>query len=274
MSAVTKKHPYHLVDLSPWPILTSFALLFVTGGAVMFMHEYKGGSAAFVLGIVALLFCMFSWWRDVIKEGREDKAHTSKVRQGLRIGMALFIISELAFFFAFFFAYFMSSILPADVLDGGVWPVKEGVWPPAGVITFDPWEIPLMNTLVLLLSGTTVTWAHHALLENNKKEMVEALGYTIFLGFSFSCLQAFEYSHAQFAFDSGIYASNFYMATGFHGAHVIIGTLFLTVCYFRARNDHFKAGQGHLAFEFAAWYWHFVDVVWIFLFIFVYVVGR
>jgi cytochrome c oxidase subunit 3 len=221
-------------------------------------------------GFLLVLFTMFVWWRDVVKEGRVDKAHTELVRKGLSIGMALFILSEVMFFFAFFWSFFKASLFPEMVLDGGVWPIKDGIWPPEGIETFDPWSIPLMNTLVLLLSGTTVTWAHHALLENNKKEMVQGLTITVILGFIFSCLQAFEYYHAPFKFTDGIYASNFYMATGFHGAHVLIGTIFLTVCLFRARKGHFEKGNGHLGFEFAAWYWHFVDVVWLFLYVFVY----
>jgi cytochrome c oxidase subunit 3 len=187
--------------------------------------------------------------------------------------MGLFILSEIMFFFGFFWSFFKASLFPEGILDG-LWVIKAGVWPPTGIVTFDPWSIPFMNTLILLLSGTTVTWAHHSITINDQKSSVEALGYTILLGISFSCFQAFEYHHAAFHFTDGIYASNFFMATGFHGLHVLIGTIFLTVCYFRARRGHFQEGNGHLGFEFAAWYWHFVDVVWLFLFIFVYVLGS
>lgn len=269
----SKNHPYHLVDLSPWPLLTSLSLLFVTGGAVMAMHDYVLGKFIFTTGTLFLLYCMFAWWRDVIKEGQENH-HTSYVRNGLRIGMALFILSEVMFFFAFFFSFFNASLFPEGILDdAGIWVIAESSWPPKGIETFDPWDIPFMNTLILLLSGTTVTWAHYALLENKQKDLIEALGYTILLGVLFSCMQAFEYMHASFKFTDGIYASNFYMATGFHGAHVIIGTIFLTLCYFRAKRGDFVKGKGHLAFEFAAWYWHFVDVVWLLLFVFVYIWG-
>ncbi len=269
-----QSHPYHLVDLSPWPILTAFSLLFVTSGAVMFMHNVPAGHYLSALGFAALVYCTFSWWRDVVKEGREGLHHTEAVQMGLRIGMALFILSEIMFFFGFFWSFFKASLFPEGILDdAGLWVTLQGIWPPKGIDVFDPWGIPFMNTLILLLSGTTVTWAHHEIGENNQQEAARALGYTVILGVFFSCMQAFEYVHAPFKFTDGIYASNFYMATGFHGLHVIIGTIFLGVCYFRAKRGHFAHGNGHLGFEFAAWYWHFVDVVWLFLFAFVYVWG-
>jgi cytochrome c oxidase subunit III len=266
-------HPFHLVNPSPWPIMTAFALLMLTSGGVMSMHEMAHGHWVLATGFLSVIFCAVNWWKDVIKEGIIDKAHTEPVRHGLRIAMALFILSEIMFFAVFFSSFFKAQIDPEGILEG-LWIVKEGIFPPEGTHTFDPWSLPFMNTLILLLSGTTVTWAHHSILTNNKKECVEALGYTILLGVSFTCLQAFEYHHAEFKFTDGIYASNFFMATGFHGLHVIIGTIFLTVCYFRARKGHFDAGKAHLGFEFAAWYWHFVDVVWLFLFVFIYVLGR
>lgn len=271
----SQNHPYHLVDPSPWPIITAFSLLFVTGGAVMTLHNHSIGHFVGGFGIVALLSCLVKWWRDVIKEGLLDHAHTDAVRIGLRIGMALFILSEVMFFFVFFWSFFDASIVPQKIFDeSGIWPVEPGVWPPKGIKTFDPWDIPFMNTLILLLSGTTVTWAHHAVQENNQKEAVEALGYTVLLGIFFTSMQIVEYAHAPFKFTDGIYASNFYLTTGFHGLHVIIGTIFLSVCYFRARRGHFNKGNGHLGFEFASWYWHFVDVIWLFLFAFVYLWGR
>jgi cytochrome c oxidase subunit 3 len=183
--------------------------------------------------------------------------------------MGLFILTEVMFFFAFFFSYFKSALFPVDILED-VWAVKPGVWPPAGIEKLEAWNLPFMNTLILLLSGTTVTWAHHALLNNNRKEVVQGLTCTVLLGIAFTLFQAIEYHHASFKITDGVYPSNFYMATGFHGAHVIIGTIFLTVCLFRARQGGFDNGKGHLGFEFAAWYWHFVDVVWLFLFVFVY----
>ncbi len=268
-----QEHPYHLVELSPWPILMAFSLLIVAFGAIMLMHDYHGGTATFSLGISAVVYFSWSWWRDVINEGRVGKHHTEEVRNGLRMGMAMFIMSEFMFFFAFFFSYFSASLFPTGILDG-VWVIADGSWPPEGIKTFDPWDIPFINTLILLLSGTTVTWAHHAIEHNNQKSSVTALGITVLLGVSFTCLQAYEYHHAAFNMDDGVYAANFYLATGFHGLHVILGTVFLAVCYFRARKGHFVKGNGHLGFEFAAWYWHFVDVVWLFLFVFIYVLGR
>jgi len=268
-----KKHPYHLVDPSPWPILTSFSLLMITIGGTLFMHEVMHGEFVLGAGFISLIYCAYSWWKEIIREGIIDKAHTKAVQKGLRIAMGLFILSEIMFFFSFFWSYFKAFLFPEGAVDG-VWVIGEGIWPPEGIVTFDPWSIPFINTLILLLSGTTVTWAHYALIEGNKKDLIKALGYTILLGITFSCLQAYEYHHAQFAFTDGIYATNFYMATGFHGAHVLIGTIFLIICYFRAQKGHFAKGKGHLGFEFAAWYWHFVDVVWLFLFVFVYILGR
>lgn len=268
-------HPYHLVDPSPLPILVSFSLLAVVVGLAMYMHDVMGGGVLLGLGILAVIACAWSWWRAVIREGIEDKAHTGAVQTGLRVGMALFIASELMFFVAFFWAFFSVSIFPHAHLSDmeEVWTAVAGVWPPEGITTFDPWDLPLINTLVLLLSGTTVTWAHHALLQGKNDEVVQGLTITVILGFLFTCLQALEYSHATFSFTDKIYASTFYMATGFHGVHVIIGTIFLLVNLIRAKRGTLTR-RGHLGFEFAAWYWHFVDVVWLFLFVFVYIWGA
>ena len=266
------QHQYHLVDPSPLPILSAFSLTLGASGAVMMMHAHPAGKILAALATLMIIYCMYTWWHNVIKEGVVDKAHTTPVRKGLSMGMIFFITSELMFFFAFFFAYFYEVLFPVDVLDG-VWSVSKGVWPPANIKTFNPWDIPFTNTLILLLSGTTVTWAHHALIENNRKDMVMGLGLTVLLGMFFTMTQAYEYFHAPFSFKDGTYPSIFYMATGFHGAHVIIGTIFLLVCWFRARSGGFDKGKGHLGFEFAAWYWHFVDVVWLFLFVFVYVLA-
>ena len=172
--------------------------------------------------------------------------------------MMLFIASEVMFFVAFFWAFFASALFPVG-----------GVWPPEEIITFEVFDLPLMNTLVLLLSGCTVTWAHHALLNDNRKDFMIGLFLTIILGLFFTGLQAVEYSHAAFSFTDGIYPSVFFMATGFHGFHVIVGTIFLIVCFFRGYLGHFTPDQ-HFGFEAAAWYWHFVDVVWLFLFVAIY----
>jgi len=272
-SANKMKHQFHLVNPSAWPLLASLSMLAVTGGTVMFMHKIANGGLIMSAGIIAILGVAFMWWRDVVKESMVDKAHTGVVLKGLRLGMLLFIVSEIMFFVAFFWAYFSSAAHKFIPLQD-VWPSSEiGVWPPKGVVTFDPWDLPFTNTLILLLSGTTVTWAHHALLENDRKGLIRGLTCTVLLGLLFSALQAYEYHHAAFGFKDGIYSSVFYMATGFHGAHVIIGTIFLAVCLFRAKKGHFTPQQ-HLGFECAAWYWHFVDVVWLFLFIGIYWAGS
>lgn len=272
MSNEHQHHPYHLVDPSPLPIFTAFSMLVLAFGAVLFMHDQFIGKIILPLGFTLVLSCMFSWWRDVVKEGRE-KHHSEAVQKGLSIGMLLFILSEIMFFVAFFWAFFHARIFPHEMTQGEPWSVISSFWPPKGIVPLDPWNLPLINTLILLLSGTTVTWAHNALHYGRTDEGVKALKITVLLGITFTILQAYEYHHASFAFTDGIYPSNFFMATGFHGFHVIIGTIFLSVCYFRAKRGHFNKGYNMLGFEFAAWYWHFVDVVWIFLFIFVYILG-
>jgi cytochrome c oxidase subunit 3 len=225
---------------------------------------------------------MIGWWRDVTREATYDGYHSRVVQISHRYGMILFIASEVMFFVAWFWAYFNTALFPADVQQvvGGelIGQVTRdqflgGQWPPKGIETFDPWHLPLLNTLILLTSGTTVTWAHHALLENDRQGLKWGLILTIVLGALFTCVQAYEYSHAAFGFKGHIYGATFFMATGFHGAHVLIGTTFLIVCLIRAYLGHFTPTQ-HLGFEFAAWYWHFVDVVWLFLFACIYVWGA
>ncbi|MDE3016843.1 MAG: cytochrome c oxidase subunit 3 [Pseudomonadota bacterium] len=261
-------HPYHLVNPSPWPALAATALLMTTLGTAMFLHQKTGGIFLAIAGVALVLYCMFAWWRDVIHEARIEKAHTAEVSRGLRAGMALFITSEVLFFAAFFWAFFNASTLPKLPLTD-VWAIAPGIWPPAGIHPFDPFHLPFLNTLILLLSGSTVTWAHYAVLQNNRKETIQALWCTVILGLSFTACQAFEYTHAAFGFRDTIYATTFFMATGFHGFHVIVGTIFLAVCLGRAYKGQLTPKQ-HLGFEFAAWYWHFVDVVWLFLFTFIY----
>ena len=259
MSEGTAKHPYHLVDPSPWPIVGAFSALVMAIGAVMFMHE--GGPWILVAGLAMVLFTMAMWWRDVVREAQGGACHTPVVQLGLRYGMVLFIASEVMFFAAFFWAFFNASLFPTEALGG--------VWPPAGIESFDPWSLPLLNTVILLTSGVTVTWAHHALREGNREQLILGLLITVLLGLTFTGLQAVEYLEAPFSFREGIYPSTFFMATGFHGFHVIVGTIFLTVCLVRSIKGHFTPKQ-HFGFEAAAWYWHFVDVVWLFLFVAVY----
>jgi len=250
------KHPYHLVDPSPWPLIGAFCAGLLAVGAVLYMHNY--GSTLLIVGFIAVLLMMAGWWRDVVKEATFQGHHSPIVQIGLRYGMALFIASEVMFFAAFFWAFFTSSLFPVG-----------GVWPPKGIHPFDAFELPFLNTMILLLSGTTVTWAHAAIINGDRRTALIGLGLTILLGLSFTGVQAYEYSHAAFAFKDGIFPSTFFMATGFHGFHVIVGTTFLIVCWFRAYAGHFKPDH-HFGFEAAAWYWHFVDVVWLFLFICVY----
>src|SRR5918995_4532544 len=264
--AEVRKHPYHLVDPSPWPIVGAVAAGTLAVGGIFYMHEVPMplGLPSWILipvGIALVLLTMFLWWRDVVMEATYQGHHTPVVQIGLRYGMALFIASEVMFFAAFFWAYFDASLFPKEAIGG--------VWPPENIRTFDPFELPLLNTLILLTSGVTVTWAHHALREGDREGTLLGLGLTVLLGLTFTAVQAYEYSHAAFGFTEGIYPSTFFMATGFHGFHVIIGTIFLIVCWFRAYKGHFKPDH-HFGFEAAAWYWHFVDVVWLFLFICIY----
>jgi len=257
------KHPYHLVDPSPWPLVGAFA-----GGALLLgiiLWAHYGTRWVFFAGLAGVLATMFLWWRDVVRESRTPGLHTPVVRIGLRYGMALFIASEVMFFVAFFWAYFYFALYPQHVAGAEV-----PVWPPQGIRTFNPWDLPFLNTMILLLSGTTVTWAHHALLENNRRDLIRGLAITVVLGIMFTSFQAWEYAGAPFKFSGGgIYPSTFFLATGFHGFHVIVGTIFLTVCLIRALRGHFTPTR-HFGLEAAAWYWHFVDVVWLFLFVSIY----
>lgn len=269
-STSSNPHPFHLVRPSAWPMVTALALGVMMLGTVFGMHdltskiaglEIHWGYKLSLVGLVSVLACMFGWWRDVVNEGVVEKAHTPIAKLGFRYGMMLFIISEVLFFFAFFWAFFYAALLPGAGIDH--------IFPPASITPVDPFHFPFLMTLILLLSGTTVTWAHHALIEGNIKEAKQGLICTVALGILFSCLQAYEYMHAEFGFKDTIFASTFYMATGFHGLHVIIGTIFLFICLLRTNRGDFTA-KDHFGFEAAAWYWHFVDVVWLFLFIAVY----
>jgi cytochrome c oxidase subunit 3 len=266
--AGAKNHQYHILPPSAWPLIGSFSALLMAGGGVMWLHDYAHGGYVFIAGVIGVLFTMFSWWSDVIKEAHSGD-HTPIVALHLRYGMILFIASEVMFFVAWFWAWFAASLFPSSVDAIG------GVWPPEGLHVLDPFGWPLLNTLILLCSGTTVTWAHHALINNDRKGLIQGLWLTIGLGMLFTGIQAYEYMHAPFGFtgpEANIYGSTFMMATGFHGAHVLIGTIFLIVCLARAYQGHFKPEQ-HFGFEAAAWYWHFVDVVWLFLFLCIYVWG-
>nr|YP_003204869.1 cytochrome c oxidase subunit III [Rhopaea magnicornis]ACO92569.1 cytochrome c oxidase subunit III [Rhopaea magnicornis] len=254
-----KNHPYHLVDVSPWPILGALGAMITMIGLIKWFHFYNNN--LFLIGSLITMLIMYQWWRDISREGTFLGLHTFPVTMGLRWGMILFITSEVFFFISFFWAFFHSSLSPT---------IELGMsWPPQGIIPFNPIQIPLLNTLILLTSGLTVTWAHHSLMENNFNQALQSLILTVILGIYFTLLQAYEYIEAPFTMADSVYGSTFFIATGFHGLHVIIGTTFLGVCLLRHYKNHFS-NIHHFGFEAAAWYWHFVDVVWLFLYISIY----
>lgn len=278
-----KPHPFHLANPSIWPLAGAFAGGLLAIGAVLFMHDVHIGAnpetgaegiaiglKGVIAGLLAVLTVMFFWWKDCIYEAVVEKAHSPINKISFRYGMMLFIASEVMFFVAFFWAFFDSAFyagqenMPARLEHTG------GLWPPVGTEVISAFDLPFMMTMILLLSGCTVTWAHHAILEGDHKNFTKALGLTVFLGFFFLCFQVYEYAHAHFGFTEGIYPSTFFMATGFHGFHVFVGTIFLFVCYLRSQKDGHYTKDSHFSFEAAAWYWHFVDVVWLFLFVSIY----
>jgi cytochrome c oxidase subunit 3 len=279
-------HDYHLVKPSIWPLFGSMSGVVTAIGLVILLKGLFGLQHGtwwvLALGLAGILYTMAGWWTDIVKEANEGD-HTPVVSLGLRYGMILFILSEIMFFVAWFWIFFEMALFhhvrelsPIDEVRAA-W----STWPPKGVESLDPWHFPLINTLLLLLSGTTVTWAHHALQNGDRKEARNGLILTIVLGALFSCVQAYEYREIIteklfFNTDSssaGLYGSSFFMATGFHGFHVMVGTIFLAICLFRLLGGSFNSKQ-HFGFEAAAWYWHFVDVVWLFLFAFIYVVFQ
>ena len=275
-STTGKPHPYHLVRPNVWPLISAFAGGFFAMMMVMYFPDFREASQAAkisgepldapfpwgpIFGVITIMICMFFWWKDVIYESVVEKAHTAIAEIGFRYGMALFIASEVMFFVAFFWAFFDASLFPKEAIGF--------VWPPENVKTIPAFDLPFLMTMILLLSGCTVTWAHHAILEGHIKDATKALGISVGLGFVFLCFQVYEYGHATFGFTEGIFSSTFYMATGFHGFHVLVGTIFLAVCWWRMAKGHFTE-EKHFGFEAAAWYWHFVDVVWLFLFVAVY----
>jgi heme/copper-type cytochrome/quinol oxidase subunit 3 len=262
---MTPQHKYHLVDPSPWPFLSSWSLFYLTLGGASLLHFYIKGLTLFQFAIFMISMILACWWRDIIREGTFTFHHTEAVQKSLRLGMVLFIVSEVLFFFAFFWAFFHSSLAPTHVLGC--------VWPPVAIDVFSPVEIPLLNTCILLSSGATITLAHYALIHGDRTITEKAFIGTIVLALLFTLLQGYEYFEAPFTIADGVYASTFYLATGFHGLHVIIGTLFITVSFARYHAYHFTI-TNHFGFEAAAWYWHFVDVVWLILYVSIYYWGN
>ena len=253
------RQPFHLVEDSPWPLTSAIGALALTLGLTAWFHNY--GITCLFIGLFITALSILQWWRDVIRESTFLGHHTSPVVAGLRIGIILFITSEVAFFFSFFWAFFHSSLAPT--------PRLGCTWPPTGINPLNPYAVPLLNTAVLLASGVTVTWAHHRILEISRKNTIQALFFTIGLGIYFTVLQAEEYLEAPFTIADSVYGSTFFVATGFHGLHVLIGTTFLLVCLLRILLYQLSSNH-HFGFEAAAWYWHFVDVVWIFLYLCIY----
>uniref|UniRef100_UPI0030FF1B59 cytochrome c oxidase subunit III n=1 Tax=Ampittia trimacula TaxID=2573047 RepID=UPI0030FF1B59 len=256
-------HPFHLVDYSPWPITGAIGTMTLVVGMIKWFHNFNFN--LLMLGYLIIILTMYQWWRDICRESTFQGMHTTYVLKGLRWGMILFIVSEIFFFISFFWAFFHSSLTPNIEIGNS--------WPPYNIIPFNPFQIPLLNTIILITSGITITWAHHTLIENNFSQTKQSLLLTILLGIYFTILQAYEYYEAPFTIADSIYGSTFFMATGFHGLHVIIGTIFLITCFFRHNTNHFS-NKHHFGFEAAAWYWHFVDVVWLFLFITIYWWGN
>nr|YP_010586126.1 cytochrome c oxidase subunit III [Diplectrona hexapetala (nom. nud.)]UZZ43862.1 cytochrome c oxidase subunit III [Diplectrona hexapetala (nom. nud.)] len=257
---MTHNHPYHLVNFSPWPLTGSLGTCFMMIGLSSWFTSFNF-NILIQLGLSIIALTMYQWWRDITRESTFQGLHSLKVNLNMRWGMILFIVSEVLFFFSFFWSFFHSSLSPN---------VELGChWPPNNIISFNPFHIPLLNTLILLMSGISVTWAHHSIIENKKFSSFWSLATTIFLGVYFTSLQAIEYLEAPFSIADSIYGASFFVATGFHGLHVIIGTLFLMINLIRLKMSHLSQTH-HFGFEAAAWYWHFVDVVWIFLYTFMY----
>nr|DAZ91281.1 TPA_asm: COX3 [Gammarus wautieri] len=252
-------HPYHLVEKSPWPITASLSAMLITTGLVKWFHNFT--PYLMMIGLLSVSLASAQWWRDITREATLQGLHTMKVTSGLRMGMVLFIVSEVLFFFSFFWAFFHSSLTPSMEVGG--------IWPPTSIATFNPFQIPMLNTAILLASGVTVTWAHHAVMENTHTQASQGLTATVMLGMYFTLLQVMEYLEAPFTMADSVYGSIFFVATGFHGLHVIIGTTFLLASYLRLSMAHLSASH-HTGLETAIWYWHFVDVVWLFLYVSIY----
>nr|YP_009113896.1 cytochrome c oxidase subunit III [Gastrocopta cristata]AGC52861.1 cytochrome c oxidase subunit III [Gastrocopta cristata] len=253
------KTPFHLVEFSPWPLLGSALLTCMPLGLIYYIRI--GTPYLLAYGMACTAMVAYLWWRDIVREATYQGHHTTYVVKGLKLGVMLFILSEVCFFFAFFWAYFHSSLAPSVEIGS--------VWPPVGITTLSAFQVPLLNTSVLLLSGVSVTWAHHAIEEGKYNSAISGLLLTTLLGLYFLFLQFGEYKETSFSIADSVYGSTFFMATGFHGLHVAVGATFLFVCLIRMILYHFNTTH-HVGFLAAAWYWHFVDVVWLFLYVSIY----
>ena len=258
--------PFHLVTSSPWPPITSFTLMILACGVVIYFNGYAnplGGSGVnlVLIGFISTASALALWFRDVVAEGTFLGDHTFPVQKGITMGVALFILSEVFFFVSVFWAYLHSSLAPTVEIGSQ--------WPPAGIPVINPFELPLLNTILLLSSGATVTYAHHSLIQGNRRGAILGLIITVAFAILFTACQGIEYMNAGFTIADGVYGSTFFFSTGFHGIHVLIGTIFLLVGFFRLLSYHLT-DHHHLGFEAGILYWHFVDVVWLFLFVLVY----
>lgn len=259
-----QNHPYHLVSPSPWPIFTSLSLFILLLDGVLFLHGFESFKYLLIIAIINVIYVMSLWFRDVISEGTYLGNHTNAVQKGLNLGVGLFIISEVFFFVAIFWAYFHSAISPSIELGG--------MWPPLGIQSVNPFELPLLNTVILLSSGVTVTYAHHSLIQGNRKGALYGTIATIILAVIFTFFQGVEYTVSSFTISDSVYGSCFYFSTGFHGIHVLIGTAFIAVGFWRLLAYHLT-DHHHLGYESGILYWHFVDVVWLFLYVSIYYWG-
>jgi len=260
-----KRHLYHLVDRSPWPLISSMGAFFLTSGFVLYIHRVENGFYVFLLGLLILILTFYMWWRDVIRESTYQGNHTLVVQKGIKLGFILFIVTEVMFFSGFFWAFFHSSLSPSVFIGA--------VWPPVNIVYLSPWGVPMLNTAVLLLSGFSITWVHFSIISGNYNSVFYGFVFTLFLAILFTLLQVGEYFNSPFNISDSVYGTVFYSLTGLHGLHVIIGSIFISICFYRFINLHFTT-RHHVGFELASWYWHFVDVVWLFLYIFIYIWGS
>lgn len=259
-----QSHPFHLVSPSPWPLYTSASLLSLTTSGVLTMHGFNDSKYNLLFAFLCLVLSMSFWFRDVISEGTYLGNHTLAVQRGLNMGVALFIVSEALFFLAIFWAYFHSALSPT---------IEMGAhWPPMGISAINPFELPLLNTIILLSSGVTVTYAHHSIIQGNRYGAFYGTVFTVILALVFTSFQGVEYLDSYFTISDSTFGSCFYFGTGFHGFHVIIGTAFIAVGLWRIIAYH-STDNHHLGLESSILYWHFVDIVWLFLFISVYYWG-